>query len=181
MTRPQIRAFNDNPGLWKNIIWGVAVVLAALMQTTWPDFLKVQGVLPDLTLVLVVYFAIVEGEERAMFTGLLGGIYQDVASNTSLGHHVLCLVILGYVVGRFSTRLITEHPAIKAGLVFGAGLAHGILFTSILYVQKPDLSFFFLILTSVVPSAFYSALMTPVVFFLLGWTFHRRELIQGGI
>ncbi|MBI2433018.1 MAG: rod shape-determining protein MreD [Candidatus Hydrogenedentes bacterium] len=165
----------------KNVFWFVAVVLGALLQSTWPDFLKVEGVLPDLTLILVIYFAIVDGEERAMFTGLLGGIYQDVASNTVLGHHVLCLVILGYIVARFSHRLVTEHPAIKAALVFGAAVAHGVLFTSILYVQKPDISPLFLIVMSVVPAAFYSALVTPVVFLLLGLTFHRKELIQGAI
>ena len=182
MSRAQMNIYSDSYfTLRKNLLWLAMVVLAALLQSTWPDFLKVEGVLPDLTLVLVVYFAIYEGEERAMFTGLIGGIYQDVASNAVLGHHVLCLVVLAYVIAHFSNRLITEHPAIKAALVFGAGVAHGVLFTSILYVQKPDLSPVQLILTQAVPAAFYSALVTPVVFFLLRLMFHRKELLQGGI
>lgn len=182
MSRATARAigFPSTP-LKKNVLWLGVVVLAALMQSTWPDVLKVEGVLPDLTLVLVVYFAIVEGDERAMFTGLVGGVYQDVASNSVLGHHVLCLVLLGFVIARFSNRLITEHPAVKAGLVFLAGLGHGILFTAILYVQKPNIEAIQTVFTQVVPAAFYSALVTPILFFLLGFLFHRRDLIQGGI
>lgn len=164
----------------RNIIWMITVVAAALLQTTWPDALKIQGVLPDLSLLLVVYFAIADGEERAMFTGVIGGIYQDVASNAVLGHHIICLVVTGYVIGRFSTRLITEHPAIKAGLVFLAGLAHGVLFRFILYVQDPSNSVVQALVNVVVPSAFYTAVITPIAFLVLGWLFRRRESLQGG-
>jgi len=165
----------------KNIIWMITVVAAALLQTTWPDYLKIQGVLPDLSLLLVVYFAIVDGEERAMFTGVIGGMYQDVASNSVLGHHIICLVITGYAVGRFSTRLITEHPAIKAGLVFLAGIAHGLLFRMILYVQDPANGLWQGLITVAVPGAFYTAVITPLAFLLLGVLFGRRDALQGGL
>ncbi len=165
----------------KNILWLLAIVAAALVQTTWPDALKLQGVLPDLPLLLVVYFAMAEGEERAMFTGLIGGIYQDVASSAVLGHHVFCLVAAGYAIGRLSTRLITEHPAVKAGMVFLAALMAGVLFTSIHYIQQPASGAIYPFLTSVVPGAFYTAVLTPFVFAVLGWVFHRRRALSGGL
>jgi len=164
----------------KNIVWFITVVAMALLQTTWPDPLKVQNVVPDLCLLLVVYFAITEGEERAMFTAALGGIYQDVASNAVLGHHVLSLVILGYCLSRVSKRLITEHPAVKAALVLGGALAHGTLYTTILCVQKPGVEFFYTLAVSVVPAAFYTALLAPLLFPLLARLFHRKETLQGG-
>jgi rod shape-determining protein MreD len=164
----------------RNLLWAVVVVAAALIQTTWLDSIRVQGVLPDLTLLVVLYFAIAEGEERAMFTGVLGGLYEDVAGNTVLGHHILCLVVIGYAAGRLAHRLITEHPAVKVGLVLCAGVAHGLLFTCIQYVQTPEMRAFHTILASVVPGAFYTAVVTPVVFFLLARSFRRRDnLIQG--
>ena len=153
----------------------------ALIQTTWPDFLKFQEVLPDLSLLLVVYFAIMDGEERAMLTGLIGGVYQDVASDTVLGQHILCLVVIGYAVGRLSTRLITEHPAVKAGLVLLAGLLSGSLFTAIAFVQDPAHGFFMPAVNSVVPGAFYTAIFTPIIFFVLSRIFYHRESLSGGI
>jgi len=164
-----------------NLLWLATVVVLALVQTTWPDFLTFQGVSPDLTLILVVYFAIAEGEERAMFTGAVGGIYQDVASKVILGHNILCLVLIAYGVGRLSTRLVTEHPAVKAGLVFLAGLAQGILYTVILYVQFPDTPVIGTILTSVVPASFYTALITPFLFVILSRIFGGRPAPQGSI
>ena len=165
----------------RNVWWAVIVVTAALIQTTWLDAIRFQGVLPDLTLLLVVYFAVAEGEERAMLTGVLGGLYQDVAGDTVLGHHVLCLVVAGYVVGRVARRLVMEHPMVKVGLVMGAGLLNGVLFTAVEYVQTPAKSALHALMTTVVPGAFYTALVTPLVFFVLARLFRRNEdTLQGG-
>ena len=162
----------------RNLVWAVVVVAAAVIQTTWLDAIKLQGVLPDLTLMLVVYFAIVDGEERAMFTGLLGGVYQDVAGNMTLGHHVLCNVLVGYIIGRVATRLITEHPAVRAGLVFCSGLVHGLIYTAVVYVQEPTRGALYTLATSVIPAAFYTAVATPLVFFMLARLFPRDTRVR---
>ncbi len=166
----------------KNILWAVITIAAALIQTTWLDAIRIQGVLPDLTLLVVLYFAISEGEERAMFTGLLGGLCQDVTGNSVLGHHILCNVVVGYIVGRVAHRLITEHPAVKVGVVFCASIINGALFTFIQYVQTPHMSASRTILATVLPGAFYTALMTPVVFYVLDRCFRaEEEVLHGGV
>ena len=163
----------------RNALWVIVVIGAALIQSTLLDAIKIQGVQPDLIVLMVVYFALTEGEERAMFTGALGGVYQDVAGDAVLGHHILCNVIVGYATGKLATRLIVEHPAVKAGLVFCAGLVHGLTFTAIQYMQNPGMSAIYTVATSAIPGAFYTALCTPVVFLLLAWMFHReRQGIQ---
>ncbi len=165
----------------RNLFWAVAVTAAALIETTWLKAISVMDVTPNLTLLMVIYFAIAEGEERAMFTGVLGGVFQDVARATVLGHHVLCLVIVGFASGRISTRLVTEHPAVKAGLVFCASVVCGLLQILIQYVQDPELPAMYNIIARVVPGAFYTALFTPVLFFLLDRSFgHRSFALNGG-
>lgn len=163
------------------MFWFASIIVAALLQTNWPELLKLQEVSPDIVLVLVVYFAIAYGEERAMMTALIGGVYLDVAVNTTLGHHVFCYVLIGFFCGRLSTRLITEHEAIKAGLVLLASFSHGVLFIAIQYVQQPHRGMLFPILSIGAPVAFYSAIITPLVFLAVERIFHRREAITGGI
>jgi len=165
----------------RNLLWLALVIVTALLQSTWPDFLRLQDVLPDLVLLLVVYFALFEGEERAMFTALVGGIYQDVASNAVLGHHVVGHLVVAFFLGRISNRLISEHPMVKTAFVLMAGLASGVIFTLIGYIQYPDIQALYTIFTSVVPAAFYTAILTPVVFALLNFIFHRRESAERGM
>jgi rod shape-determining protein MreD len=164
----------------RHSVWAAVVILAALIEATWLGVMRFQGVLPDLILLLVVFFGITEGEERAMFTGVMGGLFQDVASNSALGHHVLCLVVVGFVAGRMSHRLVTDHPAVQAATVFAAGLIHGLLFTTIAYIQNPQIGAINLMMTSVVPKAFYTALVTPLVFLAVNGSFRIARVPHGG-
>ncbi len=160
----------------KNIIWAVIVIAAGLLQVTWLEKLKLPltgNTLPDLMVLLVIYFALMDGPERAMFTGALGGLFSDVLSNSVLGHHILCYVVIGYAAGRMSGRLVTYHPAVKAGLVLIAGLAKGLLSTAILYIQRPDWPALHELAANVVPGAFYTAIITPLVFWILGQLLRR--------
>ena len=157
--------------------WSILVIAAALLEATWLRGLSIQGVVPDLVLVLVVWFAIEEGEERAMYAGVLGGIIQDAAANTALGQHVLCLIIVGFILGRLSQRLITDNPYVKALAVLLASLVHGVLFIAIDYVQKPDVNAIYTMSFSLLPRAFYTAFSTPFVFYLAALT--RRRTIRG--
>lgn len=164
----------------RNLIWAAVVAATALIQTTWLEAIRIQGVVPNLVLILVVYLAIVDGEERAMFTGALGGLLEDVAADTALGHHVLCNVVVAYAVGRLATRLVTEHAAVKTGLVFCGALAQGVLYTAIQYVQQPRLNASKAILSGVIPAVFYTALVAPIVLLVLSRLFRRDSPLQGG-
>ena len=147
--------------------WILIVIAAGLIETTMLPTIRIQGVVPDLILILVVYFAIAEGSERGMYTGLLGGILQDVFANTGVGHHVLCLVVVGFVVGRMASRLITDNPAVKVMTVLAASIIHGFLYLAIEYIQKVDADAAVMMSYSIMPQAFYTAVITPVVFFLV--------------
>ena len=165
----------------KLLVWAGIVVAAALIQTTWPDAIKFAGVVPDLTILIVVYFAIEEGEERAMFTGALGGLFQDVAGQATLGHNVLCNVLVGYAAGRIATRLIPDHPAVKVTLVFAASLAQGVLSTAVQFLQQPDVGPVRLIFGNVIPGAFYTAMVTPLIFLVLDRSLRRRAAQPQGM
>lgn len=163
----------------KNALWLLLIVVAVALQATWVEAIGVRGVMPDLMLLLVVYFAVNDGDERAMLTGALGGVFQDVVTDKVLGHHVLCYVVVAFVVGRVGERLITDHPAVKVGLVFLSGIVMGLLFVAIGYVQDPGSSALYVILANVVPSAFYTAVLTPAVFLVLDRSRRRHAAMQG--
>lgn len=147
-----------------NLYWAILVLLTALVEVTWLRAVRIGDVVPDLVLLLVVYFAMTSGPERAMFTGALGGIFQDVAADTGLGHHVLALVVAGYVGGMLANRLMLDSPAVKAGMVLCACVVNGLLYVSIDFVQNPEMSVYDAVLVSMIPRTFYTMVITPVIF-----------------
>ena len=155
--------------------WLACLICIAVFQATWPNMLKIQDVSPNLLVLAVVYTALVRGEVWAMITAFLSGIYLDVLTNAVLGHHPLALVPMGFVVGRVAARLVTEHPAVKAGLVLLACLLFGMLFLFIAFLQQPATGVVRLFIVSAVPTAFYTALITPFVFAVFGRFLKRTD------
>ena len=152
---------------WTNFVWLVLIIITALLEATWLQKISIQQVVPNLVLVLVVYFSITEGAERGMYTGFIGGIFQDVAANTGVGHHVICLVIIGYIVGRMAARLTTDNPYVKTMTVLFATIVHEILYVVIEYIQKVDIEAMYTMSYGIMPSAFYTACVTPIIFYIL--------------
>lgn len=161
----------------RNLLWAVAVMAAALVQYTWLDAIRLVDVVPDMTVLLVVYFALNGSIERAVLTGAFAGMFHDVMHNSVLGHHVLVYVVVGYVAGQMSTRLVLDHPAVKAGLVFLGSLSAGLLYFVVNYVQHPASGMVAPLAKEAVPRAFYTALVTPVVFFLFAKVFGERPAL----
>jgi rod shape-determining protein MreD len=81
----------------------VALTLAAVvLQGSLFGFLAVDGVVPNLVLLLVVAVGLSRGAELAMLTGFAGGLMLDLAppADHVAGRWALALVVVGYVAGR---------------------------------------------------------------------------------
>jgi rod shape-determining protein MreD len=163
------------------IIWSLMIVVAALVQTTWVDAISIYGAHPELVLLLVVYFAVADGEEWAMWTGAIGGLFTDVAMSARLGHNMLCYVVLGFVLGRICRRLITDSPAVKVSLVFLGALFKGILWVFLYNIMNPGFGATAQFFNQSIPTAFYTAVAAPPVFFLLDRRFKRRYISANGL
>lgn len=96
------------------------VVLALLAQVVVFRFVAVEGVVPNLALIVVVVAAITRGPEFAVVLGFSAGLLLDLAppADHVAGRWALALVIVGYLAGR--VRRDARGSAVTAVLVVGA-------------------------------------------------------------
>lgn len=84
----------------RRFLLGAATVLTALLlQTTVLTRLPLPGGAPDLLLVLVVAFALVEGSLSGTVTGFVAGLLADLGADHELGRTALVLAVVGYAAG----------------------------------------------------------------------------------
>lgn len=117
------------------LITSLAVVTAVLLQTTLMATLPLPGAAPDLVVVLVIGFALVEGPMSGLVTGFAGGLLADLPADHQLGRLALAYGLVGYVCGQVQddTERSTVLPfavvtlgAVLSLLVFcGEGLLLG--------------------------------------------------------
>ncbi len=83
-------------------------LVAFLLRVSLFARLPIDGVTPDLLLVVVVMTALRQGAYRGMIVGLVGGLVEDVATGRLIGMHALGLMLAGLAAGFLRRRLYPD-------------------------------------------------------------------------
>jgi rod shape-determining protein MreD len=95
------------------VLTTVVLLLAVVLQVAVFSVFSVDGVVPNLVLLVVVAAALVRGPEFAAVLGLLGGLAVDLAppADHVAGRWALALVVVGYLAGRVRQEAGTSPVA----------------------------------------------------------------------
>jgi rod shape-determining protein MreD len=80
------------------VLYGIAILLACLIQTSPLFFAVDAGLHVDLTLLVVVYFSLFWGGHRVLYLGFVTGILQDALSSELLGLNALSKSLTAFVI-----------------------------------------------------------------------------------
>jgi rod shape-determining protein MreD len=86
------------------LAFAAAAPLALVLQTSVLDRVAVQGVVPDLVLLVVVAAGLAHGSEQGLVLGFAAGLLLDLAppADHYAGRWALALMVVGYVAGRLA-------------------------------------------------------------------------------
>lgn len=102
------------------------LLLTFIVESTLLRFIKIYGVEPDLLMVVVVSFALLDGKYSGIIYGLFAGFLQDVFFNPAVGMTMIPYMIVGYLSGYFNTKVFKEKTftdfiyVVLSSLVFNA-------------------------------------------------------------
>jgi len=109
-------------------IYAVIIVLSLVIQTTlftsWP-FLTV---VPDLVLVIVVLFSIINGPSFGAKFGFAAGLGLDLLIGQFIGMNALIKMLIGIGVGYLALKLYKENYVIPFLFVIGATVIDQLLY-----------------------------------------------------
>ena len=153
----------------------LSVVTAQLLQVTVLGRLGFLGARPNLLLVAICCFALVDGPAVGMGAGFAGGLLADLLSSHLLGMLALVLCLAGYAAGLFrspSERLPTFRPMIVVGILSAlASLAYAAL-GALLGDPRVDTE---PLVRSLLLGSLYDVGLTPFVFAAVSVLSRRSE------
>jgi rod shape-determining protein MreD len=75
-----------------------------LIQTTIVPLLSIETVIPDLILILLVYYSITQGQIYGSVLGFIYGFLFDIITGSLLGSAMIAKTMAGFTAGYFSSE-----------------------------------------------------------------------------
>ncbi len=150
------------------------VVLAVNLQVGFFATFAVNGVVPDVVLLVVVAAALVRGPEYAAALGFVAGLALDLAppADHTAGRWALSLVVAGYLAGL--VRLDADRSAVAAVVTVAASafVATSAFALTGIVLDDPGVSVA-RVLTVVPTAVLYDVAITPLVVPGVAWLLAR--------
>ena len=87
---------------WKYITPIIIFFLVYLLQITVVPFIRLAGIIPDLILIILVYYSISRGQLYGTILGAVYGLLMDLISGNLLGLSMISKTIAGFSAGYFT-------------------------------------------------------------------------------
>jgi len=113
-------------------LFALLILTAVLLQTTAFSRLTLFGVSPDLILVVVISFALLDGPSVGAAAGFSGGLLRDLLLDSPKGLTGLSYLLVGYVVGSLRPYVQSTSLLVPVGGVFVGSLVGTALYQTLL-------------------------------------------------
>ncbi|MCC7439225.1 MAG: rod shape-determining protein MreD [Armatimonadetes bacterium] len=154
------------PSTYSNLIWYTISGLLLLLVQLNLGYITIEGIAPDLLVILIAVIALREGQFIGIIVGFALGLAFDVISSNIPGTNALAKVVAGFVIGSFYNEQLSLQQSIGTFrflfiIAFGTAI-HNFIF-DFFYVEPTDLSLWSFFLRSGVAGTLYTVVMASIV------------------
>ncbi len=148
------------------IISTLLIAVFIILQSTVFSKLGINGIKPDLALIVLVFMSNNMGSIRGQMTGLIAGLIMDLLSSSPLGFHIFSRMIIGFSFGKIKGKLFLDSILMPVLFIISATVVKQICgyFITVIFIPESGVSFFsheFLIELG------FNAFLAPFIFALL--------------
>lgn len=104
------------------------VFLSILLESAVFRFLPISGVVPNITMILVICFALHKEADEAAFIGLLAGLIKDITVGRIIGISAITFMILAFLTGHYNHKIFAEHITTPVVITMAGTLFHESLY-----------------------------------------------------
>lgn len=136
-----------------------------LIQLYVIPIIEISGIVPDLVLILIIYYTIKEGQIYAMVLAMVFGFVYDLSTGSLIGASMLSGVITAFIIGYFYSENKTDsyltNPIFPLIVLFGGFLNSGLY--NLIVNFDLNITIGSIVLFSAFFPALYSAFVSSVI------------------
>lgn len=121
------------------LFFAVMFVGSVVLQSTLFHFIKLDGVKPDLLLVVVVLSAVLQGKRTGAAVGFGYGLIEDLLIGRYIGSQALTKMLTGYIIGNLERKVFPDNIFIPVVVGFmGTVLHHFLYLIALIFIGSFD-------------------------------------------
>jgi len=161
--------------LKKVLIFGISVYVLYILQTALFPYFELGGIVPNLLLVLTVFYGFMRNSREGMIAGFCCGLVLDFTTGLLFGVHILALLLIGFLNGFF--RKIFFGDDVKLPILFTgiSDLFYGLFMYFFFFVPRGSTHFSYFLMNVMIPEAVYTVMVAFVLYFVFSKIFERMD------
>jgi rod shape-determining protein MreD len=152
--------------LKKALVFLISLIVLYILQTALFPFLELGGIVPNLLLILTVFYGFMRNSREGMIAGFVSGMVLDLLTGLSFGVHTLALLLIGLINGKL--RKVFYGDDVKLPLLFTglSDLFYGFFIYIFFFLPRGRDNIKYYLLNIMIPEAVYTVLVALILYFL---------------
>ena len=147
------------------------------IQTTLMDYFSIQGIKPDLALIVVFLIGLKMGEMDGLLMGLMIGFMMDLFSGGILAINLLTKPLVGWISAIPGRVVLATHIFFSTALLFGLSLGMGLVTYLYLQIFGETMNLWSTFKLIIFPQALYDMALGALLIVLIA---RRHKIFQKG-
>jgi len=146
-----------------NLIFSLSIVIFAMLQVVFTDYLKIFNVKPDLLLIIISLGSLALSLRWALVLSVFAGLFKDIFGMNMFGINTLLFPVWSFLIIKLAKKISIDNNYLRLGLIFIIALIHN-TFTGLVSVYSGSFIPPGIFLRIVFVGSLYVAVISPLVF-----------------
>lgn len=156
----------------------ILIFISFILQSTVFRSLAIQGIVPNLLIILTACSGFMQGERYGVFTGFVCGLLIDIFFFDIIGFYALLYMYIGYMNGLFHNIFYPDDVKLPLIMITVSDLLYSFVVYVLLFLLRSRFDFGYYFLNIILPELVYT-IFVAVIFYplllLISWIFKRAE------
>jgi len=149
------------------VLSALLVALLVIVQSTWLDAVAVLGVVPDLSMIALIYVSFRNESLQGQVAGFVAGLLQDGVSSSPFGLNAFVKTCLAWAFNALSGKFYIDGVFVPMAFGLAGTLAKAVLTLVLSWIFPAVVATYDFLGPALWVEAAYNAALSPVLFLAL--------------
>lgn len=151
----------------KVITTAILIFISFILQCTVFRAFAIQGIVPNILIILTACSGFMEGERYGVFTGFFCGLLLDIFFFEVIGFYALLYMYIGYMNGLFHNIFYPDDIKLPLIMITVSDLIYSLIVYVLLFLLRSRFDFGYYLLNIILPELVYTIFIAVIFYPLL--------------